>query len=60
LEFDSEKIVGRIQERKVTIDNLFTVKNILETFWQFNVDVHQIFIDFSQAYDNITRNSGKN
>jgi hypothetical protein len=57
LEFYSEKIVGRYQAGfrtgKSTVDQLFTVKNILEIFSEFNMDVLQIFIHFRQAYDNI-------
>jgi hypothetical protein len=34
---------------------LFTVKLILEKFWEYIIDVHQIFVDFKQAYDKINR-----
>jgi sorting nexin-29 len=34
---------------------LFTVKLILEKFWEHKIDVHQIFVDFKQAYDKINR-----
>lgn len=27
----------------------------MEKCWEFNIDVHQIFVDFKQAYDSIDR-----
>jgi hypothetical protein len=38
---------------KSTIHQLFIVKLILEKFWEYKIDVHQIFVDFKQAYDKI-------
>jgi hypothetical protein len=32
---------------------LFIVKLILEKFWEYKIDVHQIFVDLKQAYDKI-------
>jgi sorting nexin-29 len=40
---------------KSTIDQLFTVRLILEKFWEYKIDGHQIFVDFKQAYDKIKR-----
>jgi hypothetical protein len=38
-----------------TTDQLFTVKQILEKCWEFNINVYQIYVDFNQAYDSIQR-----
>jgi hypothetical protein len=31
------------------------LKLILEKFWEYKIDVHQIFVDFKQAYNKINR-----
>jgi hypothetical protein len=55
----AEQLIGAykagFREGKSTIDKLFTVKLILEKFWEYKIDVHQIFVDFKQAYDKINR-----
>lgn len=33
------------------IDQLFTIKQVLTKSWQFNMEVHQIFVNFKQTYD---------
>ena len=38
-----------------TIDQLFSVKQILRCGWERDIDVYQIFVDFRQAYDSINR-----
>jgi hypothetical protein len=34
-----------------TIDQLFTVKQMFEKCWANDIKVHQIYMDFKQAYD---------
>ena len=38
---------------KSTVDQMFTLRQILEKTHEFNVDTHHLFIDFKQAYDSI-------
>jgi sorting nexin-29 len=44
---------GGFRAERSTTDQLFTVKQILEKCWEFNINVYQIYIDFKQAYDSI-------
>ena len=34
---------------------MFTLRQILEKTYKFNIDTHHLFIDFKQAYDSIRR-----
>jgi hypothetical protein len=38
-----------------TIDNIFIVRQIYEKCYEYNIDLHNIFIDFSQAFDTVNR-----
>lgn len=37
------------------MDQIFTVKQLLEKVLGINIDVHQLFVDLLQAYDIIIR-----
>jgi len=39
-----------------TIDNIFIVRQILEKCCEYNIELHNIFVDYSQAFDSIHRN----
>jgi ribosomal protein L39E len=39
----------------LTIDQIFTVNNLLAKAWKHNVEIHQIFVDFQKAYYSIQR-----
>ena len=38
-----------------TIDNIFMVREIYEKCHEYNIDLHNIFIDFLQAFDTVNR-----
>jgi hypothetical protein len=38
-----------------TIDNIFTLKQIKEKCYEFNIEIYNIFIDYSQAFDSVIR-----
>ena len=40
-----------------TIDNIFIVRQIYERCYEYNIDLHNIFIDFSQAFDAVHRDA---
>jgi hypothetical protein len=59
LETYSENMIGEYQagfrrERSVT-DQLFTFKQLLEKFWEHDIDLYKIFVDFKQAEDSTKR-----
>jgi len=37
------------------IDHIFCIRQILETKWEYNEEVHQIFIKLKRAYDSVRR-----
>ena len=36
-------------------DHIFSIHQILEKKWEYNVAVHQLFVDFKKAYDLVRR-----
>jgi hypothetical protein len=55
----AERIISEYQagfrKGRSTIEQIFTVKQILEKCWERNIDLFQIFIDIQQAYDSVGR-----
>ena len=39
-----------------TIDNIFIVRQIFEKCYEYNIGLHNIFVDYSQAFDSVSRN----
>jgi hypothetical protein len=37
------------------VDQIFTVKNLLEKEWEYNIEMHQFFSDFQSVCDGIQR-----
>ena len=56
----TEEIIGEYQggfrQGRSTIDQIFTIRQIMEKSWEFNITIHQLFVDFKQAYDSLDRN----
>jgi hypothetical protein len=44
-----------ITNKKITTDQIFCIRQILEKKWEYNEAIHQIFVDFKQAYDSVRR-----
>jgi hypothetical protein len=59
LETYAEDIIGEYQggfrRGRSTTDQIFTIRQIMEKAWEFNITIHQLFVDFKQAYDSIER-----
>jgi Reverse transcriptase (RNA-dependent DNA polymerase) len=57
----AEEIIGDYQGGfrigRSTIDQIFTIRQIMEKAWEYNVTIHQLFVDFKQAYDSIDRSA---
>src|SRR6202012_3149167 len=55
----TEEIIGEYQggfrQGRSTIDQIFTIRQIMEKAWEYNITIHQLFVDFIQAYDSIDR-----
>jgi hypothetical protein len=43
------------RRNRSTMDQIFYIRQILEKKWEYNGTVHQLFIDFKNAYDSIKR-----
>jgi len=39
-----------------TVDDIFMIRQIIEKCSEYNVDIHNIFIDYMHAFDSIKRN----
>lgn len=55
----AEEIIGDYQcgfrRGRSTTDQIFTLRQIMEKAWEFNISIHQLFVDFKQAYDSLER-----
>ena len=52
----TEEIIGGFRTGRSTTDQLFIIRQIMEKAWEYNISIHQLFVDFKQAYDSIRRN----
>ena len=55
----SKEIIGEHQcgfrRNRSNIDHIFCIRQILEKKWEYNEEVHQLFIDFEKTYDSVRR-----
>jgi sorting nexin-29 len=55
----TEEIIGDYQcgfrRIKSTVDHIFVIRNTLEKCYEYNITLHQLFIDFKHAYDSVWR-----
>jgi len=55
----AKKIIGDHQcgfrRNRSTIDHILCIRQILEKKWEYNEEVHQLFIDFKKPYDSVRR-----
>jgi hypothetical protein len=46
---------GGFQRGRSTVDQIFTMRQILEKCWEQNIDIRYPFIDLQAAYDTIEK-----
>jgi hypothetical protein len=46
---------GGFRRGRSTVDQTFTMRQIMEECWEQNIDVYYVFIDFQSAYDTVWR-----
>jgi len=55
----AKEIIGDHQcgfrRNRSKIDHIFCIRQIIEKKWEYNEEVHQLFIDFKKAYDSVKR-----
>jgi hypothetical protein len=55
----AEEIIGKHQcgfrRNRSTTNHIICIRQILEKKWEYNEEVHQLFIDFKKAYDSVRR-----
>ena len=55
----AKEIIGDHQcgfrRNRSTIDHIFCIRQIFEKKWEYNEEVHQLFIGFKKAYDSVRR-----
>jgi len=44
------------RQNRSTIDNVFIIIHIFEKCYEHNIDLHNIFVDFTQAFDSVCKN----
>ncbi|XP_029348373.1 uncharacterized protein LOC100575877 [Acyrthosiphon pisum] len=57
----AEQVVGDYQcgfrQNRSTTDQIFIIRQLFQKSWEYNKELHVIFVDFQKAYDRIDRTS---
>lgn len=48
---------GGFRENKSTIDQIFIIRQLAQNTWEFDQELHTLFVDFKKAYDSTNRES---
>jgi len=48
---------GGFRENKSTIDQIFIIRQLAQKTWEFDQELHTLFVDFKKAYDGFNRES---
>lgn len=46
---------GGFRKNRATTDQIFTLKQVLTTCYEYEIPVHMLFVDFERAYDSVIR-----
>jgi hypothetical protein len=41
------------RRNRPTMDHIFCIRQIMQKEWEYNMTVHQLFINFKKAYDSV-------
>jgi hypothetical protein len=59
IETYTEEFIGEYQcgfrKGRSTTDHTFSLRQIMEKFYEHNTQLHQLYVDFKQAFDSISR-----
>ena len=55
VENELEKCQMVFRSNRSTIDNIFIVRQITEKCHEFNIELHSVFIDYTQVFDSVCR-----
>jgi len=54
----AEEIIGEYQcgfhANRSTIDHIFTIRQTQEKVYEYNIHLHNLFLDFKQAFDSVS------
>jgi len=56
IETELDEYQTGFRPNRSTTDNIFMIRQITEKCYKYNIDIHNIFIDYTHAFDSIKRN----